>query len=290
VTLEIQERDLEIFRFCLEQKFLTLLQIAKMFFPKSRDIYHRPMKRVCELVSAGYLRPVRTKVSDKRLYMTTSEGVKLLKKQILSGGLRAVRDIDYRTFEHDEWVTDVRIAFERLLNLKGWVCERQLKKTSAKAKVPDGIIPGKNGDLVIEVEKTLKKKCYYERIFLEVYSRYRHEDVILYVMASETDKKWLMGKARSWERIYFVTMQDITEMGLELVCENATVLDIELPREYQGGVHFNQPDVPEVSEEGLEEFYEGQREYDRIHAEYNELRVKGMSDKEINALWGIEEE
>ena len=56
-TLKTQDRDLEILKFCLEQKFMTLLQIAKMFFPESRDIFHRPTKRVCELVKAGPLAP-----------------------------------------------------------------------------------------------------------------------------------------------------------------------------------------------------------------------------------------
>lgn len=60
---------------------MTLVQIAKMFFLKSENIFEVPMKKVRQLVNAGFLETVRLRVGEKRLYVTTKEGVKLLRKK-----------------------------------------------------------------------------------------------------------------------------------------------------------------------------------------------------------------
>jgi hypothetical protein len=292
IYMVITKRDTLILTMCLEQKFMTLLQISKMFFPESRDILHVPMKRVCGLVRMGHLRVIKPRVGEKRLYVTTSQGAKLLKERNLSSGLRAVKEIDYRTWTHDEWVTDVRIVFEKLLDIQGWVSERILKKSNDRKKVPDGLIPrNKHWSIMIEVERTLKKKRYYERIFSEAYVRYPREDIILYLMANSRDKTWLMERAKSWKHIYFATMKDLNEMEWEIVFENATPLHIEFRREDQGGVHFNAPDIPDDSPEddGLDDVREAAREYDLIDAEYKQLKAQGLSEKEIDKLWGIKE-
>ncbi len=287
----ITKRDLLILWVCLEQKFITLLQIAKMFFPDSEDIFHRPMKRVRELVEAGYLSVVVLKVTSQRLYVVTLNGVALLKKHALSGGLRAVKGIDHRYFEHDEWVTDVRIIFEKLLGITDWIPERVLKKKNVRKKVPDGIVTLYGIQYVIEVERSLKNKRSYERILMETCITHYPEAVILYITENETDKKWLMKQAEGRERIYFATMDDLMRMEWEVKFENAKGHVIEFGREYQGGAHFNDPEIEVMDgDDGLKDIHEGQREYEQIDAEYKKLKAQGLNDKEIDKLWGIDED
>ncbi|OGW83128.1 MAG: hypothetical protein A2Z83_05845 [Omnitrophica bacterium GWA2_52_8] len=264
----ITKRDLLILWVCLQQKFMTLLQIAKMFFPESGDVFHRPMTRVCELVEAGYLSVVVLKVTGKRFYIVTPKGVKLLKKHKLSDGLRAVKKINHLSFEHDEWVTDVRITFEKCLGIAGWIPERVLKKKNVRKKVPDGIVTQYGIQYVIEVEKTLKNKLAYERIFLETCSTHYPEAVILYIAGSETDRLWLKKQAEGWERIYFATMDDFIRMEWELKFENPKGHVIEFGREYQGGAHFNVPEIEAMDgDDGLTDIHEGEQEYLRFKDE-----------------------
>ena len=285
--MKVRDRDLRILKFGLEQKFLTLLQIAKKFFSESRDILHRPMKRVCELVEAGLLRVERPNVSDKRFYVVTPEGVKLLNKHNLAGGLRAIKEIDYRTFEHDEWVTNVRIIFEELLDLHDWVPERAFKKGNVKKKVPDGWIPYDGGNLIVEVEKTLKNKRYYERVFADACIPDHKDDVFLYITAKEADKQWLMKQADGWELIYFATMDELTNMQSKMRFRNSQGHEFKLRRQYLGGVHFNVPKGNNFSGDGgLEAIYKGERKYKQINAECRKLRAQGLSEEEIDKLLG----
>ena len=80
----ITKRDVLILKMCLEQKFMTLLQISRMFFPVSRDILQVPMKRVRTLVKEGLLRVIRLRVGEKRLYLATKKGAALLRQKKLS--------------------------------------------------------------------------------------------------------------------------------------------------------------------------------------------------------------
>ncbi len=221
--------------------------------------------------------------------MTTPEGVRLLKQHNLAEGLRAVKEVDYRTFEHDAWVTDVRILFESLLCLDGWIAERRLKKKNVKKKVPDGIIPDEDYHLVIEVEKTLKNKRYYQRIFTDTCLGEYKKGEIYYIMANEADKQWLMKQAKTWESIYFATMDELMQMQWDAVFRNAKGEEVNYHRLYQGGPHFNIPDGKNPHSKYLEEFFESEEDREQDEEEYKQLRAQGLSDDEIEKLLDSEE-
>jgi len=219
----INVRDLILLQFGLEQKFLTLDQIAKMFFPENREVFNWPMKCVRKLVKEGLLSVEKPGFCKPALYRVTRKGAALLRRHGQVTGLGAIEKIDTRSWEHDLWVTDVRIVFSRRLGLQQWKSERVLKQENIKKKVPDGIVSFKDKDLIIEVERTLKKKEYYEKTLLDGCLRQFHEgEVILYIMANETDKRWLMKQAKGWERIHFATIGDLTGMKDSITFENAS--------------------------------------------------------------------
>jgi len=219
--MAINIRDLALLEFCLEQKFMTLEQMARMFFPGNQNVFNWPMKCVRKLAKEGYLCEEKPGFCKQTLYRVTTKGASLLRKHGLGKGLGAIEKIDTRTWEHDLWVTDVRILFYRTLGLKHWKAERLLKQEQ-EGKVPDGIVSFKDTDLVIEVERSLKKKRYYEKALLDTCIRqFRDEEIILYITANETDKRWLIKQALGWARIYFATITDLTEMKDSVTFVNA---------------------------------------------------------------------
>ena len=253
--MELQDRDLEILKFCLEQKFATLLQIGKMFFPESRDIFHRPVKRVCELVNEGLLKAEQLRVCEKKLYVTTKAGVKLLKQKGRDHGLQAVGGLDTRTLEHDETVTEVRIIFDRLLGLSQWTPERVLKQKAVKAKVPDGLVEYHAWNFAVEVERTLKNKRYYEKIFNSDYTRQDGIYGILYIMNSESDMKWLMNEAKDTQGVFFTTLQDLDCMPYgKAPFVNASHELIEMRLNGPGSVHFADLWEESVSDDEIDPF------------------------------------
>ena len=241
----VTDRDLGILKMCLEQKFMTLFQISRMFFPESRNILQVPMKRVRTLVKADLLKAVTLRVDAKRLYVATSRGVSLLRRKNLSGGLGALKELNDKTWEHDATVTDVRIIFEKLLDFKNWTPERVLKSANVRKKVPDGIVWNAEHRFMVEVELSLKNKRYYERAFDDMCIKHYPEGNILYIAGKESDKNWLMEQAGSWKRIYFTTVEELETMyyGLKLV--NSSGREIYFDRKALGGALFFDPNREE---------------------------------------------
>ena len=281
------KHHLMILEMCLEQKFMTLKQITKMFFSESPNEFDWPMKCVRKLVNTGLLCGVRPHFSSQVLYVVTLRGAALLRKHNLSSGLRAVKAIDERNFEHDEWVTEVRITFEKLLGFTNWIPERVLKKKNVRKKVPDGLATHENGvfvdPYVIEVERTLKNKRAYGKIFLNTCNTDYPKIDILYIAANETDKTWLMKQAEGWRNIYFTTMNELLQMNWRVRFESKSFV-FKFERQEQGGVQFN---TPEVEYDG---FHEAEKEWEQFDAEYQQLRAQGLSEEEIDKSWGIDKD
>ena len=305
--MELQRRDLKILKFCLEQKFATLLQIGKMFYQESKNIYHRPAKRVCQLVNEGLLRAEHLGVCKKTLYLTTREGVRLLKEKQMDSGLGALKSIDIRTLEHDEMVTDVRIILDLLMGWADWKSERVLKQESGKRKVPDGTCQGRDQSYMIEVERTLKRKSYYEDVLFEACRRDDFSGyLIFYIMGNDADLKWLMNEAREWSDIMFATMKEMNEITQTLPFRNVDRGECGDDRSYQGGVHFskNWDDPFASSRENFPEganskYYKRTKESDghdlkaarkedkrrrELEVEYEKLRAQGLTHREIHKL------
>lgn len=273
----ITKRDDLIMKVCLEQYFMTLIQISTMFFDKSRNILQVPMKKVRQLVNAGYLKTVRLRIGEKRLYVTTKQGARHLKEKKLSSRLRAVKKVNGKTWEHEEMVTEVRIVFQKLLGFTEWIPERVLKKKNIGKKVPDAVASNGSERFVIEAEASLKNKRRYERIFTDLYVQYGQEDAILYIMKDETEMKWLMNLAKDWERIYFTTLAEITKVYYGVKFTNAKGEVLYLPRLHKGGVLFFDPD--EETDDESEEFREGDREFERFRREDEERKKRGEASE-----------
>lgn len=254
---------------------MTLLQIAKMFFPESQDIMHRPMKRVRALVDAGYLKAHILNILGRRLYTVTPEGGKLLKQHQLMDRLRTVEGIETGSLSHDLLVTDVRITFQCLIGVKKWISERTLKREKQHGKVPDAIMIHDGMRYIVEVERTLKSKRIYERTLTNMCITDYPDAVILYLLGTESDKAWLMKHAESWERIYFTTLKAFLDIGPSAQFENGKGHVIEFDRVYQGGPHFNDRDLLIVDgDDGLDEFRKDEEEYLRFQKEDEEQRLR----------------
>jgi hypothetical protein len=245
----VSQSDLAILKFCLEQKFLTLLQVSKQFFPWNRKILNWPMKCVRKLVRRGLLKSERPAFCDKALYWVTPAGAKVLRRHGMSNGLKAISEIDTRTWEHDLCVTDVRLVFEKVIGIQDWVCERSLKQEKVKAKVPDGLATYRGKRLVIEVELNLKKKKYYEKTLKNTCIWDYPKETVLYMAANETDKKWLIKQAGGWSQIYVGILQEFIDIQDLVEFENADGKKFTIFSEYQGGVYFKASEELEDDEE-----------------------------------------
>lgn len=224
--LFLQDRDVEIFKYTLEQKFLTVQQVAQRFFPAGTEVKDK--------IQAGYRRILTLQKFDmvKLTPILTGEKVMIVTRngasQLDNRGhdrFGVIQSVDYRYFEHDRRVTDVRIILERLDLLTSWNSERLLKKTYQQAtRVPDAVFILKNGQRgALEVEIAKKAVDRYQNIFQDyVRKQYGSLDLVFYICNSMTQLETLAELSKETKWIYFALYDQLMERGEDTIFANKT--------------------------------------------------------------------
>lgn len=222
--LFVQERDLEIMNYCLEQRFLTLEQVARRFFkPKEGAKYplHTAYRRMLTLQKFGMVNLVPYEPGGRRGVQTTDVGVQELQNQGIEP--LTVCGINYATAEHDRRVTDVRIVFENLRLLSSWTSDRRLKRELVRVKrVPDAILGLKKGYRVaLEVEIAWKGKERYEGIFSNYRERrFGEVKILFYICNTIQQLKNLAELTETDSWIYYALYEQLMRRQGETVFAN----------------------------------------------------------------------
>lgn len=201
----ITERDIEILKFCHEQKYMTLDQITRGFFPGTRNKYKVPLRCINRLMRRGLLRSCKRGIGIPALYLAGMEGVRLLERENRIG-LPYIKAVDWEKCERDLWVTDVRLVFEKS-GFK-WTPGRILKGHNPHKKFSDGKAEIRGHVFSVEVESRQIKHDKYQWIFGKR-CRDRQEERILYVVGDEKAKAERLRQAKDYKRIYFVSVDEL---------------------------------------------------------------------------------
>ena len=181
VSFRLTSRDYEILSFLLDQKFASLEQLYFRFFDvrsKVTDALPNNLfvtrQRLSKLRKLGLLETTRVFSEAKSLYLLSPKGLQVLRNQRPHDAYaNAVRDVDFRGYEHDTKVNDCRIAIERTGKVMKWISERKLRMQGFESQfsgytlpeeiIPDGIFISSKGERVaFEIETTPRKKSRYE--------------------------------------------------------------------------------------------------------------------------------
>lgn len=172
----LQDRDLDILRFCLEMKFSDIEILNWKFFdPKSSDMFGA-RKRIQKLEVGGFLKSILMHSGNaKKFYLTTAKGYReVLKKysdQIIPV---VVTKLSVVTFEHDLGVLKIRKLLEEQQRATFWRSERLLKATTQvnlqnlkRELMPDALFTSKQGKIIaFEFENKPKSEAQLrEKIF-----------------------------------------------------------------------------------------------------------------------------
>lgn len=173
----LQDRDHEVLRYILEQKFLSRDQIIRWLY-KSKDAN----KRLWEIGLAGYIKKGPIALNSKDHFLITTLGMRALAERGVNG-IRPASSIDIRCYFHDRTVTDIRILFEDIGLAKDWKSERVLKaEIGSLKKVPDGVFLSPAGKrIAFELELVPKENSRYKKIL----AGYQNVDRVFYVVRGE---------------------------------------------------------------------------------------------------------
>lgn len=186
------KRDLEILEFILEMKFAGIEDVYQRFFSVTLkgDVAlsnEWAMKRLKELEKAGLLNGLHSFSEKKKFYLVTIKGYQALRnKKSDFEDLKPSLKIDHRTFDHDKYVLEARIALENRLAASSWISDKRLRKNKELAgglvnsNVPDGVYINEKGERVaFEFELSRKSNADY----LNKIKKY------VEIMRSETERK-----------------------------------------------------------------------------------------------------
>lgn len=202
VNLRLTIRDYEIFRFLLDQKFSSLEVLYYRFFDCRKSISELPPKeffvarqRLGILKRAGLIKTQRVFSESKNLYLLSPMGFKALEGKMPDAIYAApVKEVDFRSYDHDRRVNIVRTVLERQGKAVAWVSERRLRMQGFKVEgnyqelpksiVPDGIFLSSKGERVaLEVEASVRKKERFENkvlAFESVMSRHNPKNALIH--------------------------------------------------------------------------------------------------------------
>jgi hypothetical protein len=174
----LQDRDYEVLKYILEQKFLSREQIEKWFY-KTNDVLRN---RLWELMLSGYLKKEPVALSSKDHFLIAGLGLRALAERGVNG-IRPAKSIDIRFYFHDRAVTDIRLLFEDMGLAKDWKSERVLKaEIGSLKKIPDGMFLSPAGKrIAFELELAPKENSRYKKIL----AGYQNVDRVFYVVRGE---------------------------------------------------------------------------------------------------------
>lgn len=184
LTISLQDRDLEILRFCLEMKFSDIESISFKFFESQNVDMHAARKRIQKLEQGGYLKSVALlSGTTKKFYLTTPKGYREVIKNIPEESSPAVvTKLSVVTFEHDLGVLKIRRMLEKQSRAFNWRSERLLKKMAQvytqslkRDFLPDALFASKQEKVVAlefenkpKSESQLREKIFRLKALMEV--------------------------------------------------------------------------------------------------------------------------
>jgi len=232
--IELTERDMELFRFLNEQKFMVASQIYSIFWPSSKLDAGTGRQRLNKLVDAGYIKIFAVQKDAKttlKLFMLTEKGIDELRKLKLDHRFSELSSVNQVTVEHTLKLVNVRAIF-RELGQKEWISERLIRKQSPNRKwYPDGALVFGKSKIAIELENSIREKTRYENRFKH-YEEDQEYRFVFFILSWPVVKSWIFDLTAPGVKILFGMYVDLLQDKGQAKIENK-ISSVELKNFFQ---------------------------------------------------------
>jgi hypothetical protein len=185
--------------YCQNQQlcFRWAFEQCKRWFPELEPTSRYLHQRLQKLVAFQFLTRVTVPGESRWAYITGELGHDRLASRGNVPEAGRLTSIDWKTYDHDQVVTEMRWALERDWKLiKGWKSERALRRELSRQDIPDAVFTRASGkEVALEVELTRKN---LRRAAAHV-GRYLTGEVewprVLYVLPTITEAAHFMSTA-----------------------------------------------------------------------------------------------
>jgi len=219
--IELTDRDVAVFKFVHEHRYLAYGQIREAFWKDRSEPAKACYRRIERLINSGYLKKGYSGRKNLNIYFATEKSLAILEERKLDSGVGLYETTPHfdRSIDHDLKVASVRILF-RQFGLDSWTSERVLRDRDHLFRVPDGVLNLRGKRIAIEFENHLTKSM---KRYQEVFSYYSdHKTYLLLLMIIDGDTKdWLLNGMRyNAKKIWMITYQELMNDKGEALFEN----------------------------------------------------------------------
>ena len=223
--MRLQERDYQLLKFVLEQKFISLEMIYLRFFcrkkslkmPAAKELF-TARQRLAKLKENGLVKTEKVLSSGKAHYLITPLGAKVLEaKSGEAPTFKISKKIYLPLYEHDSKINMIRICLELRDKCRRWYPEKWIRSAPLPLTeegfkfgpelFPDGIFINSKGETVaLELELSRKGLAKIKQK-LKLYTKLLEQGII--------HKIWVVATKDSIIRIYREAIQAVYYAGLD---------------------------------------------------------------------------
>ena len=218
--VELQARDIEMFKFMHEQGYLAHSHLKSAFWASCSEEAGACHHRLDKLVSGGYLAKETGVKKKLSVYRLREKGYCELLRRGLHNSMSLFKLNGYHrtNMDHDLKVTNLRIFF-RKHGLAGWTSERVLRKRdNYYLHVPDGLLTVYGEKIAIELENSTKGRKRYEALFKNYQGSKEYSRVFMILNTEIMD--WVIDLEYDPEKIWFVEYKTLFREGEKTVFKN----------------------------------------------------------------------
>lgn len=203
-------RDIELFQYLNEQKFMVSGQIYEIFWPKSDPESGTARQRLTKLVESGYLKIIQIERNKLRLFLLREKGIEALRQRRLDHGFSELSDVNPVLVEHGLKLVNIRSLF-RELGQRNWRSERVIRKAdSNRGWYPDGILDVSGFKIAIELENSFREKDRYIRRFKH-YAETGEFALVIFILSWPSVRSWIYDLDAPQDKIAFVDYDALLE-------------------------------------------------------------------------------
>ncbi|MCB9800449.1 MAG: hypothetical protein H6757_06800 [Candidatus Omnitrophica bacterium] len=217
--LRITDRDIEILSFCHEQRFVTILQIARKFY-KVKNPYKCPLRRINRMMEWGLIRTLKQGIGKTTLYVLGLKGIRELEKRGLLKGLGYVQGVDWKRHEQTLWLTDTRIIFEMFGFI--WMSGKALDALEhTRMHLADAVVKKDEHLIHVVIDREHWELDGYKLIFGKK-DKAGTQGILVYVVRDEKRKIWILRNAKYGERIYVISIDELRARAERAIFTNSS--------------------------------------------------------------------
>ncbi|MFH0986038.1 MAG: hypothetical protein V1882_11015 [Candidatus Omnitrophota bacterium] len=217
--VELQARDIAMFRFMNEQGYLAHSHLKSAFWQTCSEEAGACHHRLDKLVAAGYLAKETGVKKKLSVYRLREKGFGELLRRGLRNGTSLFKLNGYHrtNMDHDLKVTNLRIFFRRH-GLDGWTSERVLRQRDYYLHVPDGLLTVYEERIAIELENSTKGRKRYEALFKNYEASKEYSRVFMVLNTEIMD--WVIDLEYDPAKIWFVEYKTLFREGEKAIFRN----------------------------------------------------------------------